>query len=62
MRDLWRGCGASWCGCSVTLVWGCFSDRVLDEKYYELEVLDRRISAVKSKRFYLRTRGGVGSG
>ena len=44
----------------ATLARGCFSDRELDEKDLELEGLDRRISAVKSERFYLRTRGRAG--
>lgn len=30
---------------------GCFSDRELDEKYYELAVIDRRIEAVKYSQF-----------
>ncbi|MCZ6874190.1 MAG: hypothetical protein O7G88_11805 [bacterium] len=34
---------------------GCFSDRELDEKEYELTVLDRRIKAIKNLQFRLRT-------
>lgn len=35
---------------------GCFSDRELDEKEYELSVLNRRIQTVKNLQFRLRTR------
>ena len=35
---------------------GCFSDRELDLKDLELEGLDRRMGAVKSEQFRLRTR------
>ncbi len=41
---------------------GCFSDRELNVKDLELEGLGRRISAVKSEQFRLRTRGRAGSG
>ncbi len=39
---------------------GCFSDQELDEKDYELGVLDRRISAVKQEQFRLRAYGESG--
>jgi hypothetical protein len=38
---------------------GCFSDRELEEKDYELEELDRRIKVVKNQQFRLRTQGKI---
>lgn len=35
---------------------GCFSDRELAEKDLQLEVIDRRINAVKKQQFRLHTR------
>ncbi len=38
---------------------GCFSDRELEEKDYELEELDGRIKAVTNPQFRLRTQARV---
>ncbi len=37
---------------------GCFSDRELEEKEYELTVLDRRIKAINNLQFRLHTGDG----
>jgi len=38
---------------------GCFSDRELNEKDRELELLDQRIKAIKNQQFRLRTQGKI---
>ncbi len=35
---------------------GCFSDRELAEKDFELEEIDRRVNAIKKQQFRLHTR------